>query len=164
MPLGIAASHSKGSAGNIQGEKDCAGERFCQGNGNAPRASANIGNAQSFAAKRLTPPRANFTGREAVESNFDDVFSLRARDQHLRRDFEFEAPEFLFPGQMLGRFARRATANERRIARSVHCREFFFGMGIDPGAVAAQNVKQQQFRGKRAGRHMGITELRDARF
>ena len=142
MPFGIATSHFKGGAGNVQGEKDCARERFCQGNGNAPGAGAHIGNAQSFAAKRLTPSSTNFTSRQAFQSNFDDVFSLRARDQDIRRDFEFEAPEFLFAGQMLGRFTRRATTNERGIVLGIHQRYFFFGMGIHPCAIAAQNMKQ----------------------
>src|SRR5205823_5221377 len=62
--------------------------------------------------------------------------------QHLTGKQEFWGLEFLFAGQMLGRFTRRATTNERGIVLGIHQRYFFFGMGIHPCAIAAQNMKQ----------------------
>ena len=44
--------------------------------------------------------------------HFDDVLGFRARNQHIRRDLELQAPKFLTAGEVLRRDATRAPGNK----------------------------------------------------
>ena len=90
---------------------------------------------------------AEFAEGEAVERDFDEVFGFGAGDEDVRGDFEFEAPEFLFAGEVLGWFAVRAAGDEGEEASGVGDGEPLFGMGVEPGAVAVEDMEQQEFCG-----------------
>ena len=64
-------------------------------------------------------------------------------------------------GEMLRRDAAGALRDQRKISFARGRVEFMFRMRVDPRAVAAQRVHQQQFRSQRRGRHMLAFELRD---
>ncbi len=72
------------------------------------------------------------------------MFGLGAGNQDVGRDFKFEAPKVLFAGEVLGRFAIRATGDQGEKALGVSGRDLLFGMGVEPGAIAAQHMKKQQ--------------------
>ena len=69
---------------------------------------------QSFAGHVLLRAGAEIAQRETIERDFDDVFGFRARNQNVWSDFKFEAPEFLFAGEMLyGNSAARRSISEK---------------------------------------------------
>ena len=84
------------------------------------------------------------------------------RNQHVGRDFEIQAPEFLMAGEVLRRDAARALRDQRKILLARRRIEFVFRMRVNPCAVAPERVHQQQFRGQRSGGHVLALELRDA--
>ena len=96
------------------------------------------------------------------ERNFDHMLGFRPRNQHVGRDFEIQAPEFLMAGEVLRRDSARAPRDQRKILLARCCVEFVFRMRVNPRAVAPERVHQQQFRGQRGGRHVLALELRDA--
>ncbi len=102
---------------------------------------------------------AEFAYGEAVEGNFDDVFGFGAGNQHVGTYFEFESPEFLFAGEMLRWFAIRAAGDQGEEALGVGAGDLLFGMGVKPGAVAAQHMKKQQLGRQRIGWNMLIAQL-----
>jgi len=84
---------------------------------------------------------AEFAEGEAVEGDFDEVFGFGAGDEDVGGDFEFEAPEFLLAGEVLGWFTVRAAGDKGEEAIGVGGGELLFGMGVEPGAVAAEDVE-----------------------
>ena len=50
---------------------------------------------------------------DKIENDLDEVFSLRARNQHGRRDQEIRLPELLMSGEVLQGFARGAAEDQR---------------------------------------------------
>jgi len=92
------------------------------------------------------------------------VLGFRAGDEDVGSDFEFEAPEFLFAGEMLRGLARSAAANQRQIAFDGGRIDGFFGMGVKPGAVAAGYVEEKEFGGQRVGGDVGFAQEVDALF
>src|SRR5258708_37506123 len=103
---------------------------------------------QACAGECLCAARAAFANRETVEGNFDQVFSFRARNQDVGSDFELEAPEFLFAGEVLRRFAIRAARDECEEALGVRAGDLLFGMGVEPSAVAAKDVEERKLCGE----------------
>jgi hypothetical protein len=96
---------------------------------------------------------------ESIEGDFDDVLGFGAGNQDVGRDFEFEAPEFLFAGEMLRGLPLRAAHNQRKEARSISGRDFFFRVRVNPGTVAAEDVEQQQLRREREGGDVCFAQL-----
>src|SRR5437764_10599952 len=111
----IATSDGESGCRNICGHKRCGGKFLRQRNRDTARARADIGNPQSVAIGLLRSAGATFSNGKAVQYDFDDVLSFRARDQHVPRHFKFKSPEFLLPGKMLRRFTRSAAADKREV-------------------------------------------------
>ena len=89
------------------------------------------------------------------------MLRFRARNQDILRDFKFESPKFLFAGEVLRRLACSAPADKREVTLGIESRKFFFGMRIDPRAIAAENMEKQQFRGERVRRDACSPQLRE---
>jgi len=94
------------------------------------------------------------TTLEAVERDFNEMLGFGAWNQHVRRDFEFEPPEFLLAGEILRGLARPPARDEGEISLDGGFRESFFRMRIKPGAVTPGDVEKQQFRGQGERRHI----------
>jgi len=90
---------------------------------------------QAFAGEGLFAAGAKFADGEAVESDFDEVLGFGAGNQDIGRDSKLESPEFLFAGEMLSRFASGAAGNQREIAICFRGADFFFRVGVNPGAA-----------------------------
>ncbi len=76
------------------------------------------------AIRRPAPPF--LLGRP--ESNFDEMFGFGAGNQNVRSDFEREAPEFLFAGEMLYGNAGDAAVEKILIRERFFGGEFGFGV------------------------------------
>jgi len=107
---------------------------------------------------------AEITQRETVESDFDEVLGFGARDEDVWSDEKFEAPEFLFAGEVLGRFAAGAALKQSEIIFGDGGGKDFFGMREEPGAFAAGGVEKEEFGGEGVRGDFGGAELRDALF
>jgi hypothetical protein len=105
-----------------------------------------------------------FADGEAIKGDFDEVLGFGAGDQDVGRYFEFEAPEFLFAGEVLGWFACGAAAEEREVKLDGLWCEKFFGVGVEPGAVLAEDMEKEEFGGERVGRDAGFAQEMDALF
>src|SRR6266404_6013710 len=159
MALGVAFGDGYGCEGNVGGV-DCGATEFLgEGDGNAGGAGADIGDLQAFAGERLFAAGAAFADGEAVEGDFDDVLGFGAGDQHVGSDFKLKAPEFLSANEVLRRFASYAAGDECQIAICVRGADFFFRMGVNPGAVATEDVEEQQLRGKCVGRNVRLAQM-----
>src|SRR5437667_7092031 len=134
---GVAAGDGERGARNVRGVNPCAGQLFCEGYGNAAGAGANVGDLQALAAECLLVAGANFADGEAVEHDFDDVLGFRAGNQDVRRDFKFEAPEFLFAGEVLRRLASGAAGEQAGKEMYLGIANYFFSMRLVTIAVAA---------------------------
>src|SRR5580704_721822 len=91
------------------------------------------------------------------------MFRFRPGNQHITRNFKFQAPKFLFAGEMLGGLAVGATSNQREESVQRFGIYRFFGMCVQPGAVAPQNMQQKQFRGKSVGSDLLLAESQNSR-
>jgi hypothetical protein len=87
------------------------------------------------------------------------VLGFGAGDQDVAGDFEFEAPEFLFAGKVLGRFAGSAAHNQREVTVCVCGGDGLFGMRVEPGAVATEDMEEQKFRREREGGDVRFAQL-----
>jgi hypothetical protein len=67
-------------------------------------------------------------------------------------------------GEMLRGFAGGATVKEGEIEFGGLGVEEFFGMGVEPGAVAAKSVEKEKFGGECIGGDAGLAENMDALF
>src|ERR1700674_3988765 len=162
MTSGVAAGDGESRARNIGGVDRCSGQIFREGDGDAAGAGADIGDLQAFAGEGLFAAGAPFADSEAIEGNFDDVLGFGAGNQDVGCYFKLEAPEFLFAGEVLRRFAMRAPRNKCEKARGVGSRDFIFGTGGEPTAVAAYYMKKQEFRGKCERGDVRVAQLCDA--
>ena len=161
---GVAAGNFESRRGNICGEDFGVREFHAQRNGEAAGARADVGDAQSLARRSGVHVNLDSALAEALERDFHDVLGFRAGNQHRGSDFEFEAPEFLFAGEILRRLACGAPRDrERKISRRGWI-ERFFGMAVEPSAIAAERVHQQQFGGERVRRNLRRAQLRHAFF
>ena len=148
---GVASGDFEGTGGNIRGVDGCGWKFFCQGDGDAAGASADIDEGEIFASEAGVAAGADFANSKAVESDFDEVLGFGAGNENVGSDFEFETPKFLFACEMLRRLAIGAAADERRIIFSFVRRQEIFRMRIDPGAVATRGVEKQKLRRQREG-------------
>src|SRR6267143_2228852 len=147
MALGVAFGDGYGCEGNVGGV-DCGATEFLgEGDGDAAGAGADIGDLQAFAGEGLFAAGAAFADGEPVEGDFDDVLGFGAGNQDVGCYFKLEAPKFLFAGEVLRRFAGGAAGEEREEALGVRAGDLLFGMRVEPGAVAAEDMEQQKFRG-----------------
>src|SRR6267143_4401043 len=141
---GIPLSDGESSVRNFRGVDRGAGQLFCEGDRDATGAGADVGDLQAFAAECLLVAGANFADGEAVERDFDDVLGFRAGNQDVRRDLKFEAPEFLFAGEVLRRLASGASGEQAGKEMYLGIANYFFRMCIEPRAVAAERVHKEQ--------------------
>src|SRR6267143_4088716 len=135
---GVAPSDGESGVRNFRGVDRGAGQLFCEGDRDASGAGADVGDFEAFATECLLAAGANFAGGEAVERDFDDVFGFRAGNQDLRRDLEFESPEFLLTGEVLRRFSSCSTRDEREKPLGVFLGNCLLSMRVEPSATAAQ--------------------------
>src|ERR1700694_1144225 len=162
MANGVALRDGKGGARDVRGVNRCARQFLCKRYGDAAGAGADIGDLQAFADERLFAPGAAFADREAIERDFDDVLGFGAGNQDVGCYLTLESPEFLFAGEMLRRLAGGAASEEREEVLGVRAGDLLFGMRVEPGAVAAEGVEQQEFRGEGVGRNVSLAQQREA--
>jgi hypothetical protein len=112
----------------------------------------------------LVAAGAEFADGEAVERDFDKVLGFGAGDEDVRSDFEVEAPEFLLTGEVLRGFAGGAATEERKVGFDGLGIEEFFGVGVEPSAIAAGHVEEEEFGGECIGGDAGFAEEMDALF
>jgi hypothetical protein len=80
------------------------------------------------------------------QERFDQVLGLGARDQDGRRDPERQRPELLRAGEVLERLVGGPPRREGpEPGRGVGL-DGRVGVGMQPGAIGAENVRQQRFR------------------
>ncbi len=103
---------------------------------------------QAFAGGFLGAAGAEFAEGEAIQDDFDQVLGFGAGNQDVGSYFEFEAPEFLFAGEMLGGLACGAAGDQFEEALRVGVGDNFFRMGVEPGATAVEDVEKKEFRGE----------------
>src|SRR5579863_4114650 len=63
---------------------------------------------------------------------------------------------------MLRGFARGAPREQRKITLRLVIAECFFRMSVNPSAVAAEGMEEEQLRSQRERRHIRFVESRDA--
>jgi hypothetical protein len=68
----------------------------------------------------------------------------------------------LFAGEMLRWLAGGAACEERGEALGVRAGDLLFGMRVEPGAVVAEDVEKQEFRGECEGWDVRFTEMGEA--
>jgi hypothetical protein len=107
---------------------------------------------------------AEFAQGQAIERYFNDVLGFWARDKNVRRDLKFQAPEFLLASEVLRRLAIGSARQKREESARLVIADFMFRMGVEPGAVAAERVEEEQLRSQRERCHICFAELRDPLF
>ena len=161
---GVAVGDGEGCVRNVGGVNHCAGQFFREGHGDAAGTGAYVGDLQALAGESLFATGAKFADSEAVQRDFDDMFRFRSRDQDVRSDFKFETPEFLLAGEVLSGLTGRPAGNELQKTMGVLWGNFFFRMRVDPGAIPAEDVKQQKLRGERVRWNVRGAQLSKALF
>src|SRR5260370_27959939 len=147
MAFGVALSDGQGCGRNVGGP-DCHGGKFLgESDGDAAGAGADVGDLESFASEGLFAAGPAFANGEAVEGDFDDVFGFGAGNQDVGCYFKFEAPEFLFAGEVLRGFAVGAARNHGEVTLGVRGGDLLFGVRVEPGAAAAENAGGERSRG-----------------
>src|SRR6266850_311003 len=144
LARGVAAGDGEGGARNVRGLDRCAWQLFCKGHGDASGTGANVGDLQAFAAECLLTAGADFANSEAVEGDFNDMLGFRAGDQDVERNFEFEAPEFLFAGEVLRGLASGAAGEQAGKEMYLEIANYLFWMRVEPRAVAAERVHEEK--------------------
>src|SRR5215472_2284893 len=160
MAGGVAACDFECRGGDVGGEnfgaRQLTGERDSK--------AAGTGAHVSDAKRRAGLAGGDSARAQALEGDFDDVFSLGARDQDGWRDFEFEAPEFLFASQILGWLAGSSARDQSEVLFGCGRLDWIFGMRVEPSAIATEDVEEQQFRSERVGWHIRRAQTRHAFF
>ena len=128
VPGGVPAGYVQGCLRDIGRINRSRGKFFGQGHGDTARTRAQVDERDALARGSGSPARPNLTNGEAVERDFDEMLGFGARNQHVRRDFEFEPPEFLLAGEMLRGLARPTALDEGEISLGGGFRESFFGV------------------------------------
>src|SRR5215469_25803 len=82
------------------------------------------------------------------QGSFDQVFRLRTRNQDIGRNAEIPPVKFLNSGYVLSRFPVEPFMQVTTIVYPPQLFEFFVGMRVDPGPVATQSVRKQNFGGQ----------------
>jgi len=112
---GVAAGDVESRFRNIGGVNGGRGKFLRQRDGDAAGARADVDQRDAFTRSAGRAAGPNLADREAVKGDFDEMLGFRARNQDLRRDLEFEPPEFLFASEVLRGLARRPPGNQREI-------------------------------------------------
>jgi hypothetical protein len=89
-----------------------------------------------------------------VKHPLDQVLGLGPGDQDIRVHLKIQPPEFLMPRDVLRGLARGACGDQLGIAFKGLRRHVLFHVGMEVGAVAPEDVHQQQFCGKLRRRHL----------
>src|SRR5712692_6928387 len=100
MALSVVLRDGERGTRNVRGVDCRAGELLGESDGDAAGAGADVSDLQTFAGERLFAADAEFVDGEAVEGDFDEVLGFGAGNQNVGSDFKFEAPEFLFAGEV----------------------------------------------------------------
>jgi len=161
---GVVLGYGQSGGGDIGGEDLGGGEFLGEGDSNATGAGANVNEGEIFAGEFGRAAGAEFADGEAVESDFEEMFGLGAGDEDVGSDFEIEAPEFLVAGEMLCGFAGGAAADQGEIVFGRRGVEESFGVGVEPGTIAAGDVEEEEFGGESVGGDVGFAEEMDALF
>ncbi len=154
--------YDEGCGRNVGGEDLGGGEFFRKCDGDAAGAGTDVRDGEIFAGEFGRAASFEFADSEAIEGDFDQMFGFGAGNQDVGSDFEIEAPEFLVAGEMLRRFARGATLEESEIGFGGLGVEEFFGVRIEPSAVAAKNVEKEKFGGESVRGDAGFAEEMDS--
>jgi hypothetical protein len=139
-------------------------EFFRQGDGDTAGACANVDDGEIFSGELGWTAGADFADSEAIEGDFEEMFGFGARDEGVRSDLEVETPEFLMAGEVLGGFAGGAAADQGEVSFSSLRVQEFFGVGVEPGAIATGNVEEEDLGGEGVGGDVGFAEKMDALF
>ena len=99
--MGILSRHGQCRLRNVGSINSRSGKFFGERDGEASGSGADVGNEKTVAGSFLRAAGAEFAQRQAIERDFNDMLGFRPGNQHVRRNFEFQAPEFLFAGEML---------------------------------------------------------------
>src|SRR5450432_4298281 len=162
MAGGISARDGESGGGNIGGVENRLRKLFGERDSDTSRARADVGDYETVTVGFLRAAGAEFAQGESIERDFDEVFCFRAWNKDVWSDFKFQAPEFLFAGEMLRRFAAGAASEQRLECVNVRGIHRFFGMAVEPCAIAVKDVEQEQFSRESVRRHARGAETRDA--
>jgi hypothetical protein len=147
---GVAARDFERAGGDVRRHNFSLRQLARQRHGDASRAGADVGDAQrGVAALRA----------QALKRGFDQVLGFRARDQDAGIHLEREAPELLHAGQVLHGDAGGAAIEQFVQFQDVGGGQQVLGVRVKPGAVAPEDVKQEQLRGERRRSHAGGFEV-----
>jgi len=160
----VAMGDGEGGGRNVERDELSLREFFGDSDGDAAGAGADVGDEESCAIVLVGTTSVEFAEGEAVERDFNEMFGFWARDENVWSDFECEAPEFLFAGEVLDGDAGDSAVEKILICGGFVDGELGFGMRIEIGALTACGVKEQQLGGQRVGRDVGSAELRYAVF
>jgi len=108
-------------------------QRVGERNGDGSRAGADVGDAD----RRVV--------RESMEGGLDEVLGFGARNQHIWRDAESEAVEFLLFKNVLDGLVPGAAVKPLLVDRTLRGVKFRVGIGEKKCAIMASGVTQQKF-------------------
>ncbi len=159
---GVAFRHGQSFGRDIGGNKLGMRQFGGECDGDAAGAGADIRDEEAGAAAFVGAAGSEFAQGKAIERDFDKVLRLRARDKHIGRDLELEAPKFLFAGEVLNGFAGGPPLDEMQEAMGLAFEKRLLGVGVKPGAVTLEDVEQEQFGGERMRRDVSGAEASDS--
>ncbi len=160
----LARAISRASARNFSGVnfglRQLGGER----QGNTAGAGADVDDAWNTPTlSQETRPRQEWATQVAaeVEHSLHQVLGFRTRDEDSRADDEVQPPEFLVPGDVLRGNAASALLEGFLVAGLFVGGKFALGMGVEIGAIAAEDEHEQDFGVHAGGADMVLLEQGD---
>jgi len=162
MAGGISARDGESGGGNIGGVENRLRKLFGERDSDTSRARADVGDYETVTVGFLRAAGAELAQGESIERDFDEVFCFRAWNEDVWSDFKFQAPEFLFAGEMLRWFAIGAASEQRLECVNVRGIHRLFGMGVEPGAIALKDVEQKHFSREGIAGDVRVAETGDA--
>src|SRR6266404_3759485 len=144
VALGVSVRYRRSCRGDVGGVEIGGRQLLCQRDRDAAGAGAYVGDLQTFAGGFLGAAGAEFAESQAVQGDFDYVFGFGAGNQYVGSDFEFEAPEFLLAGEVLGGLACGSAGDQIEKMPPFGVGDDFFRMRVEPGAIAVEHVKKEQ--------------------
>src|SRR5271167_2370420 len=103
---GISFRNGQRWSGNIGREDFCVRHLVSERDSDAAGPGADIGNAELWRGCAGREIDLDAVRAQSFKRDFDDMLSLRARDQYVGCNLKFESPEFLFAGEILRWLAR----------------------------------------------------------